>query len=376
MSASIIQTDTENNKNLVYTEFNSEIRPWRLYTTNIYHDPSLVTDTTYLPYEYREYSQPKSINAGTNTLTIEASGSDIEFYTKEINKTFFNGLVDISKRLLVRGDVSFNNILDVSNILKVGKASIDGITGRFSHIDNNNDVSYALKQEADGKTYINAPSNENVFMCINNHKYTILTTDGSFGIGTNYANGVSVIDEKLEVEGLITTDGRFGIGTTTPEQKLHVEGSIKATGSLVTSDDRLKHNERKINNGLEVIRRLEPQVYDKTQEFKKMDFSGVIDSPYTIEAGFIAQEVNTISDISYCVGGGDYINTNGEVIERSYNLNYNNIFTYNVAATKELDSLISGFANEINRLKDENRLMKDRINKLVDKCGLGIRNRV
>ena len=339
MSASIIQTDTENNKNLVYTEFNSEIRPWRLYTTNIYHDPSLVTDTSYLPIG--------GYNSHINTLTIEASGSDIEFYTKEVNKTFFNGLVDISKRLLVRGDVSFNNILDVSNILKVGKASIDGITGRFSHIDNNNDVSYALKQEADGKTYINAPSNENVFMCINNHKYTILTTDG-----------------------------RFGIGTTSPDQKLHVEGLIKATGSLVTSDDRLKHNERKINNGLEVIRRLEPQVYDKTQEFKKMDFSGVIDSPYTIEAGFIAQEVNTISDISYCVGGGDYINTNGEVIERSYNLNYNNIFTYNVAATKELDSLISGFGNEINRLKDENRLMKDRINKLVDKCGLGIRNRV
>ena len=345
MSASIIQTDTENNKNLVYTEFNSEIRPWRLYTTNIYHDPSLITDTSYLPIG--------GYNSHINTLTIEASGSDIEFYTKEVNKTFFNGLVDISKSLLVRGDVSFNNILDVSNILKVGKASIDGITGRFSHIDNNNDVSYALKQEADGKTYINAPSNENVFMCINNHKYTILTTDGSFGIGTNYANGVSVIDEKLEVEGL-----------------------IKATGALVISDDRLKHNERKINNGLEVIRRLEPQVYDKTQEFKKMDFSGVIDSPYTIEAGFIAQEVNTISDISYCVGGGDYINRNGEVIERSYNLNYNNIFTYNVAATKELDSLISGFSNEINRLKDENRLMKDRINKLVDKCGLGIRNRV
>tara|TARA_Y100001970_G_scaffold234804_1_gene293410 strand:+ start:2736 stop:3761 length:1026 start_codon:yes stop_codon:yes gene_type:complete len=341
MSASIIQTDTENNKNLVYTEFNSEIRPWRLYTTNIYHDPSLVTDTTYTPIAGTNY------DAHINTLTIEASGSDIEFYTKEVNKTFFNGLVDISKSLLVRGDVSFNNILDVSNILKVGKASIDGVNGRFSHIDNNNDVSYALKQEADGKTYINAPSNENVFMCINNHKYTILTTDGN-----------------------------FGIGITSPVEKLEVNGNISCIALVPTSDDRLKHNERKINNGLEVIRRLEPQVYDKTQEFKKMDFSGVIDSPYTIEAGFIAQEVNTISDISYCVGGGDYINTNGEVVERSYNLNYNNIFTYNVAATKELDSLISGFSNEINRLKDENRLMKDRINKLVDKCGLGIRNRV
>ena len=307
MSASIIQTDTENNKNLVYTEFNSEIRPWRLYTTNIYHDPSLVTDTSYLPIG--------GYNSHINTLTIEASGSDIEFYTKEVNKTFFNGLVDISKSLLVRGDVSFNNILDVSNILKVGKASIDGITGRFSHIDNNNDVSYALKQEADGKTYINAPSNENVFMCINNHKYTILTTDG-----------------------------RFGIGTTSPDQKLHVEGLIKATGSLVTSDDRLKHNERKINNGLEVIRKLEPQVYDKTSIFKSANYRGIINEPYIIEAGLIAQEVNTINDLSFTVIEGNSINP--------YYVNYNNIFVYGLAGIKELDNIVSGLTDRVNRISE------------------------
>ena len=48
----------------------------------------------------------------------------------------------------------------------------------------------------------------------------------------------------------------------------------------------------------------------------------------------------TIDDLKYCVTGGDYIDNSGITIANKYSLNYNDIFTYNIAATKELDSIV------------------------------------
>ena len=155
---------------------------------------------------------------------------------------------------------------------------------------------------------------------------------------------------------------------------------LTAGGSSVTSDDRLKHNEVNINNGLDVIDKLSPKFYQKTQVLLDASYNGDLSGyAWTLEAGLIAQELLQISDLSFTVGGGDYYeqtykyitqindlsnsyydlsnsyydlsnsyydlsNTNYEIsnnlIAQPYNVNYNSVFVYGLAAIKELHAKI------------------------------------
>ena len=86
-------------RDTVFTEFNSELRPWRVYTTSIYHDPALVTDLSYL-------SANSSYDANSNTLNIEAINSDINFYTTNTFKTNFNNAVSMKGTLDIEGTLN------------------------------------------------------------------------------------------------------------------------------------------------------------------------------------------------------------------------------------------------------------------------------
>ena len=154
----------------------------------------------------------------------------------------------------------------------------------------------------------------------------------SITMQTNKRNNLLIINAKqiiLEDEVLynghviVESDGRVNSGYN------------RAPGigyQPISSDDRLKHNEKTIKNGLEIIRQLNPQFYQKTMDFKHPDFSGILTQPYILEAGFIAQEVEDISDLSFTVLRGD--------ISTPYALNYNNIFTYGIAGIQELDNKV------------------------------------
>ena len=109
-----------------------------------------------------------------------------------------------------------------------------------------------------------------------------------------------------------------------------------SSGAVVipSSDDRYKHNEVDIKNGLEMIRILNPQTYDKTAEMLDADYNGdLTDHEHRTEAGFIAQEVAKIPELAYCVHGG-------ETPEKPYYLNYNDLFVYGIAGLKELDAKV------------------------------------
>ena len=73
-----------------------------------------------------------------------------------------------------------------------------------------------------------------------------------------------------------------------------------------------------------------PKVYDKSKELN-------VNEDTFREAGVIAQEVlNT--DLSFCVTGGDTIDEmTGDTIQKPYQVNYNDILAYLIAAVKELD---------------------------------------
>ena len=69
-----------------------------------------------------------------------------------------------------------------------------------------------------------------------------------------------------------------------------------------------------------------------------------------------------IDDISFSVSGGDYIDNCGNLVVEKYNLAYNNLFVYNIAATKELDI-------EVQKLKEENKILKMALNNLLQDLG-------
>ena len=127
-----------------------------------------------------------------------------------------------------------------------------------------------------------------------------------------------------------------------------VFGPAYASFFQQSSDDRLKHNEEDLTDCLSVIRKLKPQKYQKTTKMKAADFNGHLnEGEYTIEAGFIAQDVKKdIPELNFCVK--DPISEDEDV----YHLDYNSIFTHNVAATKELDSLVTKLLAETASLKE------------------------
>ena len=125
-------------------------------------------------------------------------------------------------------------------------------------------------------------------------------------------------------------------------------------GAQLTSDDRYKIQEKIINNGLQTIRLLNPKKYLKTTLEYKADYSGNIQPNDSVfeESGLIAQELLDISNLNYVVSNTD----------NKYNVRYNDIFIHGLAATKELDILVSD-------LKNENTLLKNALNTLLSEAG-------
>ncbi len=147
-------------------------------------------------------------------------------------------------------------------------------------------------------------------------------------------------------------------------------GSDFGTQYTTYSDDRLKHNESNITNGLEVIRLLHPQKYQKTKIMLDENYNGDLnDYEWFWEAGFIAQDILTINDISYSVTHGDYYDAENNLIKAPYGLNYNNIFTYTTSAVKELDTIVQQQRDLIDNLRAENETIKAALNELLTESG-------
>ena len=159
--------------------------------------------------------------------------------------------------------------------------------------------------------------------------------------------------------------------------------TLTVNGANVTSDDRLKHNEVVINNGLDIIDQLCPKFYQKTLDMLDASYNDDLSGQaWSYEAGLIAQELLQVQDLSFAVSGGDYYKENinyydssvnnydssannydtsannydtsannydpsannydpsYDLITQAYSLNYNSIFVYGLAAIKELHAKV------------------------------------
>ena len=130
-------------------------------------------------------------------------------------------------------------------------------------------------------------------------------------------------------------------------------GDVIVDGTAVSSDNRIKHNEEVVTNGIDIIRQLTPKRYFKTTKVYgenhnyDLDSSGnpITEDYYKIETGLIAQEILQIPEINHLVKlipdkSRIERRPNGEEVTieagERYTLNYQDIFVYNVEATKQL----------------------------------------
>ena len=122
-----------------------------------------------------------------------------------------------------------------------------------------------------------------------------------------------------------------------------------STGGL-GSDDRIKHNEVDVSNGLNIMRQLTPKKYKKSLKMYDADYNGEIEGEWNWETGLIAQDILQIPDVSFCVKGGDRM-VDGELKEECHYVDYNSIFTYAIAGLKELDTIVHQQAQLISSLE-------------------------
>ena len=150
--------------------------------------------------------------------------------------------------------------------------------------------------------------------------------------------------------------------------------TIRSNGAIATpgtqqnngSDDRLKHNEIIINNGLAIIDQLVPKFYQKTQVMLDAHYNGDL-SGYTwnYESGLIAQELLQIKDISFVVQEGDYYDSNNVFTQRPYSVNYTSVLVYGLAAIKELHTKVKTQESSIVNLQSSILNQQTTLNSLI-----------
>ena len=209
---------------------------------------------------------------------------------------------------------------------------------------------------------VNVPQNTTSLIFVRSYQYTITnskrqslltfnaqtTQTGSITISGDLIPNISPVKELFPIGVLNFMGPNYGcnIGSTQYRWNTiwsyYVDAFLGSfTCSLTTSDDRIKHNEVIINNGLDVIDQITPKFYQKTDKMLDSDYNGDLSGhTWTYEAGLIAQELLQISDLSYVVSGGDYYDSTNMLIQEKYSVNYNSVFVYGLAAIKELHTKV------------------------------------
>ncbi len=261
----------------------------------------------------------------SNTLDISNIDSETIFINKiENGKYIFDtsqniyslnsnhNIIDCSSSIFSSNNVDINNTnTDYSNILK--KIQFDN----SSNINNIVDNSYAYILSYNNKNIINYDNCRNVL---------------NFGISSEgIYNNVNIDIKKVLIfsraKGSIPSSVDTNYSIVNP-YSASITNTI-VNNIFVTSDDRIKFDEKDISNGIEIINSLNPKIYLK---------DGLL------ESGYIAQEVASIPDISHLVSKFDNI----------YYINYNAIQPYIVNVVQilhekllEQNSTITNLSNEI-----------------------------
>ena len=131
--------------------------------------------------------------------------------------------------------------------------------------------------------------------------------------------------------------------TVATNLSLKLSSGCYAQTYYTSSDDRKKHHEVKIPNATELIAKLQPYVYEKTEKlYADGSTRPESDTDYMIEAGYIAQDVLQIDELAFAVRGGDYVDkVTGDNVTQEYSLDYQSLFVIATKAIQELSLRVS-----------------------------------
>ena len=256
--------------------------------------------------------------------------------------------INIIKSVNIIDKMSLNKVITSVNAL-VNKVSIpDDKLNNVVWIDIENNRIGVKNGSPQYEIDINGTLNtDNIYVtdlsCIGGFDVSGIVSDVSFIENVDIQKNLTVLGTMKVLSDVSFIGDVSFIKNVDIKENLDVIGTIKCTtGTLLTSDDRYKHNEKMITNGLEVIRQLQPQTYDKTRTFKAIDYRGVVNEEHIKEAGLIAQELIAINDLSFAVIEGD--NTN------PYYVRYDNVFIYGLAGIKELDTKVTNLSERVSNI--------------------------
>ena len=287
-------------------------------------------------------------NSSTN-WTLDSSSNDLVFSCTDSNKsidlgnnvlapTFTGDLIGNADTATKIASIETSDIvtLDATQQLKnktFVSPELNGeitLTGGFTFTGDLNSTNLIVCNQMNVKT-----SGKIFFLNLDTDNSSGMYIQGTIGNRTAidfYVNNHRILANEIDILGNPLVD---------------ISGSLNVSGSTTNnSDDRLKHNEIDITNGLEIINKLKPQIYDKT--FTIIDENNnneEIEAPTYKESGFIAQEVNEINELKHLVSISE--NTDSGI----YRLNYIGIIPYNTAAIKELDQIVKQRAAMITALE-------------------------
>jgi hypothetical protein len=153
-------------------------------------------------------------------------------------------------------------------------------------------------------------------------------------------------------------------GGATFSSDVNILGNLTVHGTYTNnSDKRLKENNIDITNGIELIKKLKPQIYNKRN---KLELDDKI--YYIKESGFIAQDIEEVEELKHL------INKPKNIEKEPYTMNYIGLIAYNTAATKELDNIVeeqkmklNSQENRIQQLENKLQSQETLINQLISR---------
>ena len=307
----------------------------------------------------------------------------------------------------------------------VGSTSSYGDQAYFGHLDQISTGTYgnyAILQNSSGETFLNYTSGQAISFRENNNTQMTLKA-GYFGIGTTTPS------YPLDVNGIVrtrgthtsTTDGPYydsgfytnyilagstnngtstlRVGTYNNErisithnyershtgqsiymggidfERSGVNGRIRfrkdevilANGAAVSSDGRLTQNEKLISDGISIVKQMIPKTYDMTDDMYDASYNGPLDK-YKPSAGYIAQDIQVIPDLSFCVIDTSEYDDSGNLVKlHPLAINYTCLMPYHTAAIKQQQEQIEIEKAKVTILESENTNLKAQITDILQR---------
>lgn len=287
---------------------------------------------------------PNNANASTSELWLEITvGTEIMPRVRLYLSPYeFLDLTTGGNNIADNGDVTINASLTANNITSTNNVYASGVNVKSIHIQPDPHVYddvyrtaiYFDNEHADGS------GSDDVAIGIvkSNGGNTV-----KFGFYSKTSeNNQMYFGENSDVVSIIAQDIVY----------FNASQVMANSATILTSDARLKHDIHHLEEALSVIRQLEPLRYQKRRDLPKSGYNSGLAQDLGEESGFIAQDIQRIPELEYLItGGGDRTDHNGNVVEQPLGVKYNDIFVYNVAATKELDKKNTILENKVKSLE-------------------------